>query len=88
VERRWPAADLEGDANDYVGKGMAGGKLVLRPPAAGASLPETADHRQHLPVRRHRRQAVRRRPAGERFAVRNSGALAVVEGAGDTAAST
>jgi glutamate synthase (NADPH/NADH) large chain len=41
------------------------------------------DHRQHLPVRRHRWRAVRRWPRRRAFAVRNSGALAVVEGAGD-----
>ena len=52
---------LEGDANDYVGKGMTGGKLVIVPPK-GKRLqdPGQCHHRQHLLVRRHRRQAVRR----------------------------
>jgi glutamate synthase (NADPH) large chain len=78
--------DLVGEANDYVGKGMAGGRLVLRPRRARALLERATrrDHGQHLPVRRDRRRALRRRHvAGERFAVRNSGATAVVEGAGD-----
>lgn len=75
---------LEGDANDYVGKGMAGGTLVIRPPAN--SLFES----QHAAIVGNtclygatggRLFAAGR--AGERFAVRNSGALAIVEGAGD-----
>jgi glutamate synthase domain-containing protein 3 len=77
--------ELEGDANDYVGKGLSGGKLVVRPPK----------HRRHLraedniiagnviALRRHRGEAFFRGQAGERFCVRNSGATAVVEGVGD-----
>jgi hypothetical protein len=55
--------ELEGEANDYVGKGMAGGRMVVRPPRGSrfASQART-DPRQHLPVRRHRWRAVRRGP--------------------------
>jgi glutamate synthase (NADPH/NADH) large chain len=75
---------LEGDANDYVGKGMAGGKLVVHPPR------NSSFDSQHAAIIGNtclygatggRLFAAGR--AGERFAVRNSGAFAVVEGAGD-----
>ena len=75
---------LEGDANDYVGKGMAGGKLVLRPNAQLA-LPS---HRTPIMGNTCLYGATGGKlfaagQAGERFAIRNSGALAVVEGIGD-----
>jgi len=75
---------LDGDANDYVGKGMAGGKIVIRPPAGSTfesqrtsimgntCLYGATGGELHAAGR-----------AGERFAVRNSGAHVVVEGAGD-----
>jgi len=75
---------LEGDANDYVGKGMAAGKIVLRHPRSARYVAKdtiimgntclygaTGGHLFAAGV------------AGERFAVRNSGAIAVIEGAGD-----
>jgi glutamate synthase (ferredoxin) len=75
---------LEGDANDYIGKGLSGGKVIAFPPKASRFVAEdnvlignvalygaTGGH------------AFFRGRAGERFAVRNSGATAVVEGAGD-----
>ncbi len=75
---------LVGDANDYVGKGMAGGRITIRPPEdAGFVARDTAIIGNtclygatggHLFAAGH---------AGERFAVRNSGATAVIEGAGD-----
>lgn len=75
---------LTGDANDYVGKGMAGGMLVIRPPAG-------VSYKSHESViigntclygaTGGRLYAAGK--AGERFAVRNSGARAVVEGIGD-----
>ncbi|KAJ2887731.1 glutamate synthase [NADH] [Coemansia asiatica] len=78
------AIDLEGDANDYVGKGLSGGQLVVYPPrnsifAAGDNIivgnvcffGATSG------------EAFFNGVAAERFAVRNSGALAVVEGVGD-----
>ncbi len=82
--------DLEGQANDYVGKGLSGARIVVRPPA-DAGYDADQQHRR----RQHRRSTARPRAscfvrgrAGERFAVRNSGATAVVEGVGATAAST
>ena len=62
---------LEGDANDYVGKGMAAGRIVLRHPRARALRGERHRHHgQHLPVRCHRRRAVCRR--GRRRALRGA----------------
>jgi glutamate synthase (NADPH/NADH) large chain len=75
---------LEGDANDYVGKGMAGGKIILRPPSdstfASNDTPIMGNTCLYGATggRMHAAGTV-----GERFAVRNSGATAVVEGAGD-----
>jgi glutamate synthase domain-containing protein 2/glutamate synthase domain-containing protein 1/glutamate synthase domain-containing protein 3 len=76
--------ELDGDANDYVGKGLSGGIVTVRPPKASTFVPEdnilvgnvvlygaTSGH------------AFFNGMAGERFAVRNSGATAVVEGVGD-----
>jgi len=75
---------LQGDANDYVGKGMTGGQLAIYPPkgvsyskddatiAGNTCLYGATGGRLYLAGR-----------AGERFAVRNSGAIAVVEGTGD-----
>lgn len=78
---------LEGDANDYVGKGLSGGVVIVRPAREAAAIGADAQHhviagntigygatsgRIHL-----------RGKAGERFAVRNSGATLVVEGVGD-----
>ncbi len=75
---------LEGDANDYLGKGLSGGKIIVVPPAGSVFNPgeniiigntvlygATSGHLYVHGV------------AGERFAVRNSGANAVVEGVGD-----
>ena len=75
---------LEGEANDFVGKGLSGGRIVVRPPRTAKFVAEeniiignvslygaTSGH------------AYIRGIAGERFAVRNSGAQAVVEGVGD-----
>jgi len=84
----WNAAGLnlylEGDANDYVGKGMSGGKIVLRPnsqskldsnetPIAGNTCLYGATGGRFFAAG----------TVGERFAVRNSGAIAVLEGCGD-----
>jgi glutamate synthase (NADPH/NADH) large chain len=75
---------LYGDANDYVGKGLSGGRIVVRP-----------DERARFPAERNiiagntllygatGGELLCRGQAGERFAVRNSGAAAVVEGVGD-----
>ncbi|MDR2141378.1 MAG: glutamate synthase large subunit [Deltaproteobacteria bacterium] len=78
--------DLEGEANDYVGKGLSGGKIIIRPPqdihpefepsqntiVGNVALYGATSGELYLSGL-----------AGERFAVRNSGALAVVEGVGD-----
>jgi glutamate synthase (NADPH/NADH) large chain len=75
---------LEGDANDYVGKGMAGGRIVLQPPASATFVardtPIMGNTCLYGATGGELYAAGR---AGERFAVRNSGALAVVEGVGD-----
>ncbi|TDO12499.1 MULTISPECIES: glutamate synthase large subunit [Halomonas] len=75
---------LEGDANDYVGKGMNGGKVVIVPPAGSAF----ESHRTAIVGNTCLYGATGGKlfaagTAGERFAVRNSGAHAVIEGAGD-----
>jgi glutamate synthase (NADPH/NADH) large chain len=75
---------LEGDANDYVGKGMAGGKIVLRPPPNATYVhKETVIMGNTCLYGATGGELYAAGHAGERFAVRNSGALAVVEGAGD-----
>jgi glutamate synthase (NADPH) large chain len=76
--------NIEGDANDYFGKGLSGGTVIIRPPEVSSFVPEqnilvgnvvlygATDGKMFI-----------RGIAGERFAVRNSGAQAVVEGVGD-----
>jgi len=76
---------LEGDANDYVGKGLSGGVLAIHPPAVAGS---DAVHTNVIVGNTVLYGATSGRAffagcAGERFAVRNSGAIAVVEGVGD-----
>jgi glutamate synthase (NADPH/NADH) large chain len=75
---------LTGDTNDYVGKGMAGGKLVINPPAEANFIakdtPILGNTCLYGATGGSLYAAGR---AGERFAVRNSGAQAVIEGAGD-----
>ena len=78
---------LFGDANDYAGKGLSGGRLIVRPPArdpSRRSWPRTTSSPATCCCTA--RPAARRTSAGvvgERFCVRNSGATAVVEGVGD-----
>ena len=75
---------LEGDANDYVGKGMAGGRLVLKPPTnASYEARDTIIMGNTCLYGATGGQLFAAGQAGERFAVRNSGATAVVEGTGD-----
>jgi glutamate synthase (ferredoxin) len=73
---------LEGEANDYVGKGMGGGVLVIRPFAGDAAEAPVLAGNTCLYGATGGRFFLAGR-AGERFCVRNSGAIAVVEGAGD-----
>jgi glutamate synthase domain-containing protein 3 len=75
---------LEGDANDYVGKGLSGGKIVVRPPARSRFKAEdNIIVGNTVLYGATSGEAYFRGQAGERFAVRNSGAIAVVEGVGD-----
>ena len=75
---------LEGDANDYVGKGMAAGRIVLRaPPGARFVARETVIMGNTCLYGATGGELYAAGVAGERFAVRNSGAVAVLEGSGD-----
>jgi glutamate synthase (ferredoxin) len=75
---------LEGDANDYVGKGLSGGKIVVFPPKAATFVAEENILIGNVALYGATSgRAFFRGVAGERFCVRNSGALAVVEGVGD-----
>ena len=75
---------LEGDANDYVGKGLSGGRLVLYPPRDSSFAPEENIILGNVALYGATSgEAFFNGVAGERFAVRNSGATAVVEGVGD-----
>jgi glutamate synthase domain-containing protein 3 len=77
---------LEGDANDYAGKGLSGGKIVVYPPKSSRFAPE-----ENILIGNTvlygatSGEAYFNGVAGERFAVRNSGSVAVVEGVGDHA---
>jgi len=77
---------LEGDANDYVGKGMAGGKIVIKPPLGSrfVSQENTIVGNTCLYGATGGQMYVSGL-GGERFAVRNSGATTVIEGVGDHA---
>ncbi len=75
---------LEGDANDYVGKGLSGGRIVVRPDrAATFEASEQVIAGNTIGYGATSGQIFLRGTAGERFCVRNSGATAVVEGVGD-----
>jgi glutamate synthase (NADPH) large chain len=75
---------LEGEANDFVGKGLSGGRLVVRPPREAAFVAEDNIIIGNVPLYGATSgEAFIRGIAGERFAVRNSGAQAVIEGVGD-----
>ena len=76
--------ELEGDANDYVGKGLSGGRIVVRPSARTNVVPEESIVIGNTVLYGAiEGECYFRGVAGERFAVRNSGAIAVIEGAGD-----
>ena len=75
---------VEGDANDYFCKGLSGGKVIIRPPAESTFVPEENILAGNVVLYGATGGKVFiRGVAGERFAVRNSGAEAVVEGVGD-----
>ncbi len=76
--------DLVGEANDYVGKGLSGGRLIVRPPKESAIVPENSIIVGNTVLYGAiTGECYFQGVAGERFAVRNSGAAAVVEGTGD-----
>lgn len=84
----WNAQGIElnlvGDANDYVGKGMAGGRIVISPPVGSAFKNHHATIMGNTCLYGATGGKLYASGlAGERFAVRNSGAIAVVEGVGD-----
>jgi glutamate synthase (ferredoxin) len=75
---------LEGDSNDYIGKGLSGGKIIVYPPAAARFVPEENVIVGNVAFYGATSgEAYIRGVAGERFCVRNSGVNAVVEGVGD-----
>ena len=75
---------LEGDANDYFGKGMSGGRIVVHPPEGATFVPEENIIVGNVSLYGATGGEVfLRGQAGERFCVRNSGVTAVVEGVGD-----
>jgi glutamate synthase (ferredoxin) len=75
---------LEGDANDYLGKGLSGGKIVVCPPANSTFVPEENIIVGNVALYGATSgEAYIRGMAGERFCVRNSGVNAVVEAVGD-----
>jgi glutamate synthase (NADPH/NADH) large chain len=76
--------DLVGDANDYVGKGLCGAKLIIRPPEESTFVPEENMIIGNVALYGATDgEAYFRGMAAERFCVRNSGAKTVVEGVGD-----
>ena len=76
--------ELEGDANDYVGKGLSGGRLIIYPPRTASFLPEENVIVGNVVLYGATGgEAYFRGCAAERFCVRNSGARAVIEGIGD-----
>jgi glutamate synthase (ferredoxin) len=75
---------LEGDCNDYLGKGLSGGKIIVFPPERATFVPEENIITGNVALYGATGgEAYIRGMAGERFCVRNSGALAVVESVGD-----
>jgi len=75
---------LDGDANDYLGKGLSGGRLIVRPPAeATFTAEEQVIAGNVIGYGATAGEIFLRGLVGERFCVRNSGALAVAEGTGD-----
>jgi glutamate synthase (ferredoxin) len=76
--------ELEGDSNDYLGKGLSGGKIIVYPPSGSTFAAEENIITGNVALYGATNgQAFIRGMAGERFAVRNSGATAIVEGVGD-----
>jgi glutamate synthase (NADPH/NADH) large chain len=85
IPRQWRHLRPVGDANDYVGKGLSGGRIIVRPPENSSIIvPEKSIIVGNTVLYGAiEGECYFRGVAGERFAVRNSGAIAVVEGVGD-----
>ena len=77
--------ELEGEANDYVGKGLSGGRVIIYPSREPSisRRKKSSSSAIRCSTARSPGECYFRGVAGERFAVRNSGAIAVVEGTGD-----
>jgi len=76
--------ELEGDANDYLGKGLSGGRIIVYPPGGSTFIPERNIITGNVNLfGATSGEVFINGMAGERFAVRNSGAVAVVEAVGD-----
>ncbi len=76
--------EVEGDANDYVGKGLSGGRVIVYPPKSSPFRPEEQILVGNVVLYGATSgEAYFRGRAAERFCVRNSGAIAVIEGVGD-----
>jgi glutamate synthase (NADPH/NADH) large chain len=76
--------ELEGESNDYVGKSLSGGKIIVKPDPSSKIVPESSIITGNTVLYGAvSGEAYFRGVAGERFAVRNSGAISVVEGCGD-----
>jgi glutamate synthase domain-containing protein 3 len=76
--------NVTGEANDYCGKGLSGGKIIVKPPEDSPIVPEENIIVGNVALYGATGgEAYFRGMAGERFCVRNSGAWAVVEGVGD-----
>jgi glutamate synthase domain-containing protein 2/glutamate synthase domain-containing protein 1/glutamate synthase domain-containing protein 3 len=76
--------ELEGDSNDYLGKGLSGGRIIAYPPKTSSFLPEESILIGNVVLYGATSGEIFLNGiGGERFAVRNSGATAVVEGVGD-----
>src|SRR5205823_13144001 len=77
--------ELEGETNDYAGKGLSGGRIIVYPPREAENIvpEESIIVGNTVLYGAIEGECYFRGIAGERFAVRNSGAIAVIEGAGD-----
>jgi glutamate synthase (ferredoxin) len=75
--------ELRGEANDHVGKGLSGGRIIIMPPDDSNASPDNVIIGNVALYGATSGEAYIRGVAGERFCVRNSGATAVVEGVGD-----
>ncbi len=83
--------ELEGEANDYVGKGLSGGRLVVYPPQEAKQIVAGEARSSSVTpctTARSRASATSAASTGKPVKVRNSGAVAVVEGVGATSTST